>query len=113
MPNNTFGPYLIVSYSQIWCISGSVRCYRLVGNDGITVFENDTINHISKLLMPPETLPTYLSRQDQLMSHCQRGFTAATVFAFVGSESDRSKDRLNRVGGTDVFPMLSRTIIAG
>lgn len=63
------GIYWLPSYNQMWCISGTELRFRLLGNDGFAVFENHTVHHISKLLVASETLPPYLSRQNELMRH--------------------------------------------
>ncbi len=65
------------------------------------------------MMNPCRQKPKIMRCLHKLERHCQCCYPTAAIFRSGSSESDSSKHRLNRVGGSDVLPVFCRIIIEG
>ena len=58
-------------------------------------------------------LPATRCAQHAYDLHASRGLSVQAAFGLARAVADRGKDALDRVRGSDVFPMLGREVIEG
>ena len=75
------------------------------------VAEFNPLDDFGQAVLAVELAPFLPGREQQLVRHGQRGLSAEAALGLGGPMPDGGESALDRVRGSDVFPVLGREVI--